>query len=142
MKTISQNLLRLGEYSGKMAQGDYDAVYEYFGDDFFTHVTERVKPDMVGKDVRGEERIFWEAGKNAFDNYEFKVNLLVESGDIIVSNWSITGIHSKGPYYGIPPSGKPVHINGTAIMRMKDGKVVEHWGGPHCMDGIGLHKQC
>jgi hypothetical protein len=21
---------------------------------------------------------------------------------------------------------------------MRDGKVVEHWGGPHCMNGIGL----
>jgi hypothetical protein len=28
--------------------------------------------------------------------------------------------------------------NGTAILRMRDGKVVEHWGGPHCMIGIGL----
>ena len=42
------------------------------------------------------------------------------------------------PYYGIPASGKRITINGTAILRMRDGKVVEHWGGPHCMNGIGL----
>ena len=27
---------------------------------------------------------------------------------------------------------------GTAILRFRDGKIVEHWGGPHCMRGVGL----
>ena len=36
------------------------------------------------------------------------------------------------------PSGEPVEINGTAILRIRDGKIVEHWGGPHCQDGVGL----
>jgi predicted SnoaL-like aldol condensation-catalyzing enzyme len=31
-----------------------------------------------------------------------------------------------------------VVINGTAILRMRDGKIVEHWGGPHCQEGLGL----
>ena len=33
---------------------------------------------------------------------------------------------------------QPVTINGTAILRMRDGLIVEHWGGPHCQDGVGL----
>ena len=36
------------------------------------------------------------------------------------------------------PLLEPVVINGTAILRMRDGKVVEHWGGPHCQQGLGL----
>jgi hypothetical protein len=40
---ISHNLRSLSEYSNKMAEGDYDAVYDYWSDDFFSHVTERVK---------------------------------------------------------------------------------------------------
>jgi hypothetical protein len=40
----------------------------------------------------------------------------------------------------VSPSGDPVVINGTAILRIRDGKVVEHWGGPHCQDGLGLHR--
>ncbi len=38
----------------------------------------------------------------------------------------------------MPASGKPVEINGTAILRMADGKIVEDWGGPHCQFGLGL----
>jgi predicted ester cyclase len=69
---------------------------------------------------------------------QFSVNLLVESGDLVVSNWTLTGTHSGGPFYDVSPSGEPVTINGTAILRLRDGKVVGHWGGPHCAYGIGL----
>ena len=48
------------------------------------------------------------------------------------------GTHTGEPFNGVPASGEPVHINGTAILRMRDGLIVEHWGGPHCQDGIGL----
>ena len=50
-------------------------------------------------------------------------------------------LDSGAPYYDVPPSGKKVIINGTAILRMENGKVVEHWGGPHCMKGVGLVNQ-
>ena len=82
MAGISDNRRRLSEYSSKMAEGDYDAVYDYWSDDFFSHVTERVNPAAVGTDVRGEEREFWEQGKHAFADFKFSVNLVLESGDI------------------------------------------------------------
>ena len=68
----------------------------------------------------------------------FEVSFVIESGDLAVSNWTLTGTHSGGAYYDVPPSGERVVINGTAILRFRDGKVVEHWGGPHCPYGIGL----
>ena len=135
---MSKNLTILGQYSARMAAGDYDAVYEFFAPDFFSHVTPRVNPEAVGTDIRPQEKKFWETAKRAFPDMQFTVDLLLESGDLVVSNWTLTGTHSGGPYYEIPPSGRRVTINGTAILRLRDGKVVEHWGGPHCMNGIGL----
>lgn len=135
---MSQNLHNLAIYSDRMAKGDYDAVYEYFAPKFFSHVTERVNPAEVGKDIRGREHEFWEMAKKAFPDMKFDVNLVLESGEHIVSNWTLSGTHSGAPYYDVPPSGKKVVINGTAILRFENGKVVEHWGGPHCMKGVGL----
>ena len=135
---MSKNLAILGDYSARMAAGDYAAVYEVFAPDFISHVTPRVSADAVGTDIRPQEQKFWESARQAFSDMQFKVELLIESGDLVVSNWTLTGIHNGAPYYGIPPSGKRITINGTAILRMRDGKVVEHWGGPHCMNGIGL----
>ena len=68
----------------------------------------------------------------------FTVNLLIEQDDLIVSNWTVQGTHTGAAFNGVAPTGKPVTINGTAILRMRDGKIVEHWGGPHCQDGVGL----
>lgn len=141
MADVSKNLRILGEYSARMADGDYDAVYDHFSKDFFSHVTPRVSPDVVGTDIRPHERKFWEESKKAFPDRAMTVNLLIESGDLVVSNWTLTGTHTGGSFYAIPASGKKVTINGTAILRFKDGKIVEHWGGPHCMNGIGLSKE-
>ena len=135
---MPNNLQILGRYSARMAAGDYDAVYDVFAPDFFSHVTERISPAAVGTDIRAEEIKFWKSAKEAFPDMQFQVDLLIESGDLVVSNWTLKGTHTGKAYYGVAPSGQPVTINGTAVLRLRDGKVVEHWGGPHCMHGVGL----
>jgi len=135
---VSKNLRILGEYSARMAAGDYAAVYDVFAPDFVSHVTGRVSPEVEGADIRSQEQKFWEMARSAFPDMQFRVDLLIESGDLVVSNWTLTGTHSGGAFYDVAASGQPVVINGTAILRLRDGKVVEHWGGPHCMYGIGL----
>jgi predicted ester cyclase len=135
---VSENLLTLGAYSDAMARGDRDAVFEFWSPDFHSHVTERVNPDAVGTDIRGHEVEWWTQASNAFPDMVFSVDLLIESDDLIVSNWTVRGTHTGTAFYGVEPTGEPVVINGTAILRMRDGKIVEHWGGPHCQDGLGL----
>jgi predicted ester cyclase len=132
------NLRILGAYSARMAAGDYDAVFDTFAPDFRSHVTSRVTPDAVATDIRPHERTYWESARAAFPDMKFAVNLLIESGDLVVSNWTLTGTHTGAPFFGVAPSGQPVTINGTAILRMRDGQVVERWGGPHCSEGIGV----
>ena len=124
-----------------MSAGDFDAVYEFFAPEFVSHVTPRVNPDAVGTDIRAQEKRFWDTARRAFPDMQFTVDLLIETGDLVVSNWTLTGTHSGGSYYDVPPSGRRVTINGTAVLRFRDGKIVEHWGGPHCMNGVGLVRE-
>ena len=111
---MSDNLRLLGKYSAAMESGDTEAVYEFWSPDFVSHVTARVNPERVGSDVRGDEQHWWQQAKSAFPDMTFHVNFDVE------------------------PSGERVEINGTAILRIRDGQIVEHWGGPHCQKGLGL----
>jgi predicted ester cyclase len=135
---MSDNLRTLAEYSDAMFKGDTDAVYEFWAPEFHSHVTDRVAPDRVGDDVRGDEQEWWRQVQSAFPDYEFSVNLVIESDDLVVSNWSMIGTHTGTAFFDVPPSGERIEINGTAILRMRDGKIVEHWGGPHCQKGLGL----
>jgi len=135
---VSENLRVLGKYSAAMESGDSDAVYEFFSEDFHSHATERVSPERVGTDLRGDEQQWWRQARSAFPDMTFTVDLLIESGDLVVSNWTVKGTHSGTPFYDVPASGEPVTINGTAILRIRDGQIVEHWGGPHCQKAHGL----
>ena len=137
---MSENLRMLGAYSAAMDRGDTDAVFAFWAPDFVSHVTARVAPDRVGSDVRGDEQIWWQQARAAFPDMVFSVNLLIESDDLVVSNWTVKGTHTGTAFYDLPPSGEPVEINGTAILRIRDGQIVEHWGGPHCQAGLGLIK--
>ena len=135
---MSEKLRTLGRYSAAMEAGDTDAVFEFWSEDFESHVTGRVSPDRVGSDIRGSEQQWWDQARSAFPDMTFTVNLVIESGDLVVSNWTVKGTHTGSAFYDVAPSGEPVEINGTAILRMRDGKIVEHWGGPHCQEGLGL----
>lgn len=138
MAEWSENLKLLGEYSARMEEGDEQAVYDFFAPEFRSQATDRVNPDLAGRDIRGEEVRFWREARGAFPDMDFTVNLLVEQDDLVVTNWTITGTHTGSAFYDVPPSGEPVRIDGTAILRIRDGMIVEHWGGPHCQNGVGL----
>jgi len=135
---MSENLRILGKYSAAMEAGDTDAVFEFWSDDFVSHVTGRVSPERVGSDIRGDEQHWWQQARAAFPDMTFSVDLLIESDDLVVSNWTVKGTHTGAAFYDVPASGDPVEINGTAILRLRDGQIVEHWGGPHCQLGRGL----
>lgn len=135
---MSDNLRMLAKYSEAMESGNTEAVYEFWAPEFHSHVTTRVSPDRVGDDVRGEEQRWWQQARAAFPDMVFTVNLVIESGDLVVSNWTVQGSHTGEAFYDVPASGEHVTINGTAILRIRDGLIVEHWGGPHCQKGMGL----
>ncbi len=135
---MSENLRILGAYSDAMRAGDTDAVYAFWAPEFRSHVTDRVSPERASTDVRGEEQRWWREAQSAFPDMEFSVNLLIEADDLIVSNWSVIGTHTGTAFFEVEPTGRRVELNGTAILRMRDGKIVEHWGGPHCQKGLGL----
>ena len=135
---MSENLKLLGEYSNAMFSGDTEAVFSFWSPDFVSHVTERVAPERVGDDVRGDEQEWWRQIMGALPDMAFTVDLLIEHDDLVVSNWTVRGTHTGGAFFDVAPSGNPVEINGTAILRITDGKIAEHWGGPHCQKGLGL----
>ena len=103
---MSDNLRMLGAYSAAMESGDGTAVFEFWSDDFVSHVTERVSPDRVGTDVRGQEQEWWQQAKSAFPDMQFLVNLLIEQDDLVVSNWTVKGTHTGTAFYDVAAVGR------------------------------------
>jgi hypothetical protein len=51
--------------------------------------------------------------------------------------FAVVGTH-KGEFMGIPPTGKSVSFGVIDIIRIAEGKVVEHWG---LMDSMAMRQQ-
>lgn len=52
---------------------------------------------------------------------------LIAEGDKVVARTTWTGTHT-GEWMGAKGTGRRVVVNGVQIVRVKDGKFVEHWG--------------
>jgi predicted ester cyclase len=141
MDNDPSNADRLMSYGARMIQGDTAAVADHFDEGFVTHVADRVEPLESEKKLRNAEARYWSEAHAAFPDMEMTVNVMIETGEYVVTNWTLKGTHTGAPFFGVPPSGQPVKINGTAIVRFENGKAVEHWGGPHCMNAVGIYRK-
>ncbi|MGH6991673.1 MAG: ester cyclase [Stellaceae bacterium] len=89
---------------------------------------------LMGRD---QAKKYFAARFKAFPDVTLRTDIRVASGDLIAANLVWEGTQ-KGPYLGIPASGKKVAWNSTDILRVRDGFFVEHWGA---VDFYGLVKQ-
>ena len=75
--------------------------------------------------------------RTGFPDMRFTVDDQVAEDDKVVTRWSVVATHS-GPFLGLPPTGKTVHVTGINIFRIADGQLVEGW---HNLDVLGLLRQ-
>jgi len=78
---------------------------------------------------KGADGIFdvIELFRKALTGLEVKILRQVAEDDIVVTYKTFHAIHT-GPLMGIPPSGQPISITIIDIVRLRNGKYVEHWG--------------
>jgi len=62
---------------------------------------------------------------------------LFAEGDRVVGRFTLRGTH-LGEFMGIPPTGKQIVVSNIHILRLADGKIVEHWGHG---DDMGMMQQ-
>jgi predicted ester cyclase len=71
------------------------------------------------------------AGVQAFPDRKFNIESIIAEGDTVILRWSLSGTH-KGTLFGRKATGKQVKVFGTEIVRIQNGKIVEH-------DDDGVH---
>ena len=104
-------------------EGRLDQAWKYLGEGFTSHATVTTMPpgQQPGPDFLAQ---FW-AG---FPDLRSHEDALIGDGDLVTIRWTITGTHT-GTFFGVAPTGKTIQVSGMDILRVADGKLVEHWGG-------------
>ena len=64
---------------------------------------------------------------SAFPDLQSPITFLVAEGDLVVGHHTTTGTH-QGEFMGIPATGKKIQVDEIHIVRIVNGKAVEHWG--------------
>jgi len=72
----------------------------------------------------------------SFGDMESTILFQVAEGDLVFTYWTMKATH-KGPFLGIPATGKRVIMTGVGIDRIAGDKVVEHWGLQDMMGVVG-----
>ena len=72
-----------------------------------------------------------------FPDLKVKINQLIAEGDLAVGAMTTEGTQT-GEFMGIPASGKKISMTEMHMVRVVDGKAVEHWG---VADAMGMMQQ-
>jgi predicted ester cyclase len=65
------------------------------------------------------------------------VDTMIAEGDTVAMRLVMTGTH-RGEFFGIAPTGKSVRVEGIHLLRLREGKVIEHLG---VNDDLGFMQQ-
>ena len=67
--------------------------------------------------------------RRACSDFRLTIEDLTVDGDMVWSRNVGTGTND-GPFMGHPPTGRTMRVDVIDIVRVVDGKIVEHWGVP------------
>ena len=80
---------------------------------------------------------FVTALREAFPDWRNTIEQQVAEGDTVVTRVTSRGTQ-RGPWLGIPPSGRAVTRGGIFIFRIAEGRIAEIWD---CTDQLGFLRQ-
>ena len=75
--------------------------------------------------------------RNAFPDMTLTLDVLMAEGDLVAGRNTMSGTHT-GELMGIPPTNKRITMTEIHIVRIANGKAVEHWGNS---DDMGMMMQ-
>jgi steroid delta-isomerase-like uncharacterized protein len=102
-----------------ITRGEIDRAGEFAWED----VVEQVPLPGQGPGLEGLKDIL-RAMRTGFPDIVFAIQEQISEGDKVASRFEWTGTH-RGPFLGIPATGKPVRVWGIVIDRLVDGRIKE-----------------
>jgi steroid delta-isomerase-like uncharacterized protein len=115
-----------------LAARDPAVVDAFFSPDFVSHTNPPELPDGV----EGVRR-FFAMFRDAMPDVDVAIDELIVDGDRAAVATTIRGTHT-GELLGLPATGRRLEVVGVDMVRVRDGRIVEHRG---LTDTVGLMRQ-
>ena len=103
-------------------QGDFALFDELFADDFVDHTPQPgTTPDKAGV------RVLYSRLRDAFPDFRPEIHWQTVDDDIVTTYKTYHGTQ-LGDFLGVAPTGKAIHFETVDAMRVRNGKITDHWG--------------
>ena len=118
----AQNKAVIRRFVEEVQNNKNEAAYDELNDPEFVNLS---SPPGVPSDREGGKMFLW-GFFDAFPDSRFTIDDMIAEGDRVVTKKTFTGTHT-GDFAGIPATGRTVTLQYVDIMRVRDGRIVEHW---------------
>ena len=109
-------------YDEVLNKGNLDVVDELVDEDMVEHVP--LPGQAPGREGLKEAIKMLRV---AFPDLHFEIHAELEEGELVAAVSTMTGTH-QGEFMGMPPSGNTFSTLSLDVSRIRNGKLVEHWG--------------
>ena len=124
MTTAEQNKAIVTRFNKEfIQQGNMESFKELIADDFLNQTA----PPGVPKGPEGVVYFFNNFLKPSFPDLTVEIYDQVADGDKVTTRKAFHATHTAD-FFGVPATNKKVVMNVIDILRLRDGKFVEHWG--------------
>jgi predicted ester cyclase len=65
--------------------------------------------------------------RHAFPDFHPKIHWQLADGDRVITYKTYFGTH-EGDFLGVAPTHRQIHFETVDVMRVRDGKITDHWG--------------
>ncbi len=130
--SAEENKVLVRQFFDALSQGRLDTLDAFLAPNYSAHFAGIPAPMS-----RVDFAQFMAAFIAAFPDQQHTVEDLIAEGDKVAPRLVIRGAH-QGAFNGIPPTGKLVTITAINILRIANGKIVEHWSEG---DNLGMLQQ-
>ncbi len=100
------------------------------------HWTDHNSPPSAAPGREGLKQMMTEM-TSAFPDIHVIVDQLVAEADLVVGRMTTTGTN-QGEFMGMQPTGKRMTMTEFHMIRIENGRAVEHWGNS---DDLGMMQQ-
>jgi steroid delta-isomerase-like uncharacterized protein len=123
-QTLTANKAVVARFNKEVIErGDEAAFRALMAPDFVN----RSAPPGMPNGPEGMIHTFNKILRPALPDLTVEIHDQVAEGDKVTTRKTIRGTH-RGELLGVPATNKPVAIDVIDIVRVKDGRYVEHWG--------------
>jgi predicted ester cyclase len=113
------------------SKGEVDTVKEMLAPDFVEHWLQEEPENHRERYLRGlaEEQA-------AFSDIRYIIEDQIAEGDKVMTRWRGRGVHDRGEYVGLAPTGREAESQVIDVHRVEGGKIAEEWKGTNAVENV------